>query len=588
METGSETERVMEKSPLIFTIIGGGLAGTAMLCQFVAAFRSGLLKKRERPPSIEIHIIEKNRVFGPGFPHSDQNAMPFHLINMCARDMSILFSKPNDFQSWADRHCHPREKRVPDFMEFGHKRLSPDPECHHYPRPTMGEYLKARFKQAVLKAEGMGIRVRLYPGHEVVNLWEKADDRVQIEVLNLDSGKEMALSANRVLLATGHWFVERNDLRYFASPWPAALLQSHIPEDAKVAIIGTSLSAIDAVLTLTAQGTFSETASGELRYRTTEKPRYLTLYSRKGLFPAVRGQRGSYKNRFLTPEKIQGLINGKKDLALEDLFALLDMDLKEAYGRPFPWKDVMDPNRTPAERLQKHIQDARHGDGPHGELIWQTVLQQVFPMVRELYLALSRKERMRFERDYSTLFFSHAAPMPMVNALKLKALMQSGILEVRPLRKKPSFKMKGDSFCFVYKGPKNETLTASHPFLVDARGQSRFYDQNPQALAVNLLKSGTVQIEPVALEPGEEEMKTGRAAKAPLNGTGSLWVDPFTHRVQRMGINGRVIISDLIYAVGAMTRGQIIDASMAHGSAVSTQTIALNWVDEIFSNRLNP
>jgi len=577
METGSETERVMEKSPLIFTIIGGGLTGTSMLCQFVGALQTSLQKKRECLASIEIHIIEKNRVFGPGFPHSDRNAMPFHLINMCARDMSILFPKPNDFQSWADRHFHPTAKRS-----------SPDPECHHYPRPTMGEYLKARFKQAVSKAESMGIRVRRYPGHEVVNLWEKADDRVQIEVLNLDSGKEMALVANRVLLATGHWFVERNDSRYFASPWPAGFLQSHIPEDANVAIMGTSLSAIDAVLTLTAQGTFSKTASGELRYRPTEKTRHLTLYSRRGRFPAVRGRRGSYRNQFLTPEKIQDLINGKKELALEDLFVLLDMDLKEAYGRPFPWKGVMDPDRTAAERLEKHIHEAQHGDGPRGELIWQTVLQQVFPMVRELYLTLSRKERVRFERDYGTLFFIHAAPMPMVNALKLKALMQSGILEVRPLRKKPSFKMKGDSFCFVYKGPNRETLTASHPFLVDARGQSRFYDRNPQALAVNLLQSGTVQIEPVALEAGEEKMKNGCPAESPLDGTGSLWVDPFTHRVRRMGINGRVTISDSIYAVGAMTRGQIIDASMAHGSAVSTQTIALDWVDQIFSDRLNP
>jgi uncharacterized NAD(P)/FAD-binding protein YdhS len=576
-----------KKNPIIFTIIGGGLTGTSMLCQFVEALQAGLLKKKRDLSSIEIHIIEKKQVFGPGFPHSDQNAMPFHLINMCARDMSILVSKPNDFQSWADRHHHPMTKRFSEVMETGGKRLSSDAECRHYPRPTMGEYLKARFRQAVSKAESMGIRVRLFPGHEVVNLWEKANSRVQIKVLNLESGREMALLANRVLLATGHWFVERNDQRYFASPWPAGFLQARIPEDAKVAIIGTSLSAIDAVLTLTAKGIFSETASGELRYRPTEKSRHLTLYSRKGLFPAVRGRRGPYKNRFLTPEKIQVLIHQKKELALEDIFALLSMDLKEAYGHPFPWKGVTDPERTPAERLQKHIHDARHGDGPHGELIWQTVLQQVFPMVRELYLALPRKERMRFGRDFSTLFFTHAAPMPMVNALKLKALMQSGILRVRQLLESPSFKMKGGHFCFVYKGPNSEKLTDTHPFLVDARGQSRFYNRNPQALATNLLKSGTVQIEPVVLETDTERMKNGRAAEARLEGTGSLWVDPFTHRVQCTGKNGRVIKSDSIYAVGAMTRGQIIDASMAHGSAVSTQTIALSWVDQIFSGRFN-
>jgi len=581
-----KNERPHEKKPLIFTIIGGGLTGTSMLCQFVEALQAGLLKEKRDLSSIEIHIIEKKQVFGPGFPHSDQNAMPFHLINMCARDMSILVSKPNDFQSWTERHHHPMVKRFPEVLETGGKRLSPDPECRHYPRPTMGEYLKARFKQTVSKAESMGIRVRLFPGHEVINLWEKANTQVQIKVLNLESGREMALLANRILLATGHWFVERNEVRYFASPWPADCLQSHIPENAKVAIMGTSLSAIDAVLTLTAKGTFSDTASGELHYQPTEKTRHLTLYSRKGLLPSVRSRRGPYKNRFLTPEKIQVLINRKKELELEDLFALLNMDLKEAYGRPFPWKGVMDPERTPAESLQKHIDDARHGDGPHGELIWQTVLQQVFPMVRELYLALPRKERMRFERDFSTFFFTHAAPMPMVNALKLKALMQAGILQVRQLLKSPSFEMKGDLFCFVYKGPNSEKLTDTHSFLVDARGQSRFYNRNPQALAANLLKSGTVQIEPVVLETGKKGMKYGRPAEVPLDGTGSLWVDPLTHRVQRTGINGHATISDSIYAVGAMTRGQIIDASMAHGSAVSTETIALNWVDQIFSGRL--
>lgn len=576
-----------KKSPLIFTIIGGGLTGTSMLCQFVAALQTGFLKKQRKPSSMEIHILEKNQIFGPGFPHSDRNAMPFHLINMCARDMSILVSKPNDFQSWADRHRQKTEKRFSEALEIGDKWLSPDPECRHYPRPTMGEYLKARFRQAVSKAESMGIRVRLFPGHEVVDLWEKAKNRVQVKVLNLESGSEMALVANRVLLATGHWFVDRNDLNYFASPWPAGFLQARIPEDAKVAIIGTSLSAIDAVLTLTAQGTFSDNASGELRYRPAERTRHLTLYSRKGLLPSVRGRRGPYQNRFLTPKKIQALINQEKELTLEDLFALLKMDLKEAYGRPFPWKGVTDPEGTPAERLQKHIHDARHGDGPHGELIWQTVLQQIFPMVRELYLVLPRKERMRFERDFSTLFFTHAAPMPMVNALKLEALMQSGILRVRQLLESPSFKMRGDLFCFVYKGPNREKLNDTHPFLVDARGQSRFYNRNPQALAANLLKSGTVQIEPVVPETGEERMKKGPTAEAPPEGTGSLWVDPFTHGVQRAGINGRVTTSESIYAVGAMTRGQIIDASMAHGSAVSTETVALNWVDEIFSGRLN-
>jgi hypothetical protein len=163
--------------------------------------------------------------------------------------------------------------------------------------------------------------------------------------------------------------------------------------------------------------------------------------------------------------------------------------------------------------------------------------------------------------------------------------MQSDIVRVRQVFENPSFKMKNGLFCFVYKGPYGEKLTDTHRFVVDARGQSRFYNRNPQTLAVNLLKSGTIQIEPLVLENHKTRMNNGCAAETPSGGTGSLWVDPSTHRIRRTEMNGRVVKSESIYAVGAMTRGQIIDASMAHGSAVSTQTIAENWVDQIFSDR---
>ena len=47
-------------------------------------------------------------------------------------------------------------------------------------------------------------------------------------------------------------------------------------------------------------------------------------------------------------------------------------------------------------------------------------------------------------------------------------------------------------------------------------------------------------------------------------------------------MNGRVIKSESIYDVGAMTRGQINNVSMAHGSAVSTNTITQDWITQIF------
>ncbi len=571
------------RKKLSFCIIGGGLTGTAMLCQFVSALQNAPQRKETLWRAIEIHVIEKNEAFGPGFPHSDQYAMPCHLLNMCARDMSILSGEPNDFQSWVNRNARQLEERFPTLLVNAGLTEEPDPACRFYPRPVMGEYLKSSFNKAVAEAKTLGIGVRLLPCHEVTNVREEKSGRVRVEALSLKLKKAITLLADRVLLATGHWFDRKNDSPYFASPWPAESLQSQIPEGANVAVIGTSLSAIDAVLTLTADGDFSRSASGELIFHPSCRPRHLYLYSRRALLPAVRGRNGPYRNRYFSPDNIRNLIVQKGGLTLKYLFALLNEDLERAYGRPFPWKDIVDPAGTVPERLQKQIHDAENGDGPGGALLWQTVLQQVFPVVRKLYQALSQKERLRFERYYSTLFFVHAAPMPMINALKLLALVQSGIVEVRQLMENLPNEMKGDLFPFVFKGPKGEKMTDSHPFVVDARGQNRFYDRNPEALAVNLLKSGTVEIEPLARNlPGEKSRdRPEHDPKKQSGGTGSLWVDPDTHCVLRTGEDGNTIASNTLYAVGAMTRGQIIDASMAHGSAVSTYRIAQDWVTQI-------
>ena len=50
---------------------------------------------------------------------------------------------------------------------------------------------------------------------------------------------------------------KKNDQQnYFFSPWPAQELRRRVPVGKKVAIIGTSLSAIETLLTLSSEGEF--------------------------------------------------------------------------------------------------------------------------------------------------------------------------------------------------------------------------------------------------------------------------------------------------------------------------------------------
>jgi hypothetical protein len=108
---------------------------------------------------------------------------------------------------------------------------------------------------------------------------------------------------------------------------------------------------------------------------------------------------------------------------------------------------------------------------------------------------------------------------------------------------------------------------------VDARGQRRSVESDPSTLIQNLLKKGVVElIKPFGSSSGKSSVQAGARP-------GSICIDPATHRVLRTKpLSSRCADSaggDFeLFAVGAMTRSQIIDASMAYGIARSTAAIA--------------
>jgi uncharacterized NAD(P)/FAD-binding protein YdhS len=125
---------------LTFAIIGGGLTGTAMLNQIVEKFRENIDLIKLNPSSIKIQIFEKQETLGPGFPYNDRNVMPFHITNMCATDLGILFGNAADFHEWVDHHQDSLQEQFPYFE----KASCGQGVCNHYPRAIMGAYLMDR------------------------------------------------------------------------------------------------------------------------------------------------------------------------------------------------------------------------------------------------------------------------------------------------------------------------------------------------------------------------------------------------------------------------------------------------------------
>ena len=562
-----------------FAIIGGGLTATAMLCRLVNRVRKKAEKRQLDPSKIRINVYEKQDIFGPGFPHSDRFALPFHITNMCAADMGILDGKPGDFQDWVIKNSDHLRNR---FYWFSDVTSGPDgtgEACNHYPRAVMGEYLKTRFQEAVQLAQKAGLAVRLYPGSEVVDL-RRNNVKFSLTIKDLVSGKYFSGNADRVLLATGHWFERNNQDGYFTSPWPAEKLCRNIPQGERVAIIGTSLSAIETLLTLTSEGEFIRSAAGELVYEPPKSPRWFFLYSRKGLLPKVRGKIGNHKNIFLNHENLDRLLSDNRgELTLDTIFKLLDSELKNAYGQAIDWSDVVSPNGRPVDLLQGYLEDAIKGDGPRGELIWQTILHQSFVMVKEIYLNLTLEDRMRFDKEYTSVFFTHAATQPVVNAEKLLALMKAGFVDVLKLGN--NYRLNKDDvkncYEFVYSDVRGNVRRDAYRYVVDARGQQKSLETNSSPLLRNLLTSGIVQIEEI--RPVDQTKHSGQDDASELEAagrykTGSIWIDPETHQIIQLGPGKKTTTSSGIYAVGAITRGQIISASMAQGIVEATSRIS--------------
>ena len=223
----------------VVVIIGAGFSG--------AALAGHLLQLGRRAPRVV--LVEKTGRFGPGLAYS--TADPRHLLNVRAAAMTADPSRPDDFVEW--------------MRERGHEQT---PGLAFAPRSTYGAYLEATLRRAMRVAEPGAI--------ELVR--EAAIDCIMTEQgarVRLGSGRE--LDCDAVVLATG------NQPAAAPSPFAAADLidpwdhraLAQIRSDEDVLCLGTGLTLIDTVLSLTA----------------TPRTGWIFALSRRGLSPRSHAER---------------------------------------------------------------------------------------------------------------------------------------------------------------------------------------------------------------------------------------------------------------------------------------------------------
>jgi uncharacterized NAD(P)/FAD-binding protein YdhS/predicted metal-dependent enzyme (double-stranded beta helix superfamily) len=287
-------------------IIGGGFTGTMTLAN---------LLRLGNQSNIPLHIIliDRQPAIGDGIAYRTND--PRHLLNVPAARMSAWPDLPNDFLTFAqsiDPSINPG-----DFL----------------PRKIYGQYIRKT----------------------LLNLAESAPDHLSVEVLRdeatnlsqktsatwtIQTTAGRTIHADLTVLTIGHrppndpfgkrWSGPRH--RFVADPW-AALVLSQIGPDEPVLLLGSGLTAVDAILTL---GRSTRTAP-------------LFVISRRGLMPQPHAPQP--KPPADLSQLLAHWLNPSTPLTIRNLVRTLRQEIKTAAQSGTDWQQIFDALRPAVPQL---------------------------------------------------------------------------------------------------------------------------------------------------------------------------------------------------------------------------------------------
>jgi len=266
-------------------VVGGGCAG-------VLATRELLRGGDDR-----VVLIEPDE---PGGGLAYGSARPWHLLNSRAGAMSADPDDPGHFARWAG--------------------ISPESFA---PRTVYGSYLENVFART---AGDHGDRLSI--------VRDRAARLVSRQIYTEKSGH---IAADEIVVAIGNPTAARpaaldGHPDYVADPWRPGVLQA-IPSDVPVLLIGAGLTAVDVVLTLTADG---------------NRDAPITAVSRRGQLPLTHSAE-------LSPPS---------DLSLDEPGTLRDLvrSVRKAAADAGDWRAVVDGLRPSIDRLWGNLTPEEQDD----------------------------------------------------------------------------------------------------------------------------------------------------------------------------------------------------------------------------------
>ena len=406
-------------SPRTYAIVGAGFSGMAVAV--------GLLQRLQGPA--RVYLINRSLSFGRGLAYGTNS--PSHLLNVPAGRMSL------------------DPKHETGFTDFLASRGLPYRAGDFVPRSLYGDYLERSLLRAQAAAAD-GVKLELVEA-EVLGIEAIAGSGKQALRLNPDR----VIEATEVILALGnftpqppstaspaHW----NGGALVNDVWSHGVLDS-LPPDASVMLVGTGLTAYDAVLRLLDQGHRGP----------------ITMLSRRALLPQPhREQETPPAPGIVPPDFLAGETSVRTQLRrLREL-------VRRAAAEGHDWRDVIGGLR------------------PHTPRLWQ-----------QLDLR-GRKQFLRHLMPYWDTHRHRAAPAIFK---RMRAAMDTGQLSVLQGRLVDAVAQEGAGGVQVTWKQRGtgRAVTSTYAAVVNCTGPSSDLRRVRDPLIAHLRDTGALSVDPLAL-----------------------------------------------------------------------------------------
>jgi len=369
-------------------VVGFGATGLSFLAQF--------LENLEAPDRFELFFFDASS-HGLGDAYREQAAS--NLMNTSVEVTSLFEEKPDDFLHWLNENPSAWKELFPSKVSFDGKEL--------VPRILFGRYLSARRAQLLEQAAHVGLAVQVH-ALEITDLQTSAE---KYRLVSPSSDFDVDV----VLLFTGCYkrplFPSlEGKPGYIGSIYREKLSQEQIGQDANVLVLGTKLSAIDAVLQV---ATLCPNAK-------------ITVASRTGEFPAPNlaiDLKRAQPNRWLNREAFDAKRKENPSLPVEDLIYGLTLNALRDAGSPWEIETFLQEN--PIERLSLQIEKVDSGLAAYEKLVLPLA-----QLLENVWWDLDKSERAAILKKYFRTIMHYVGAFPAENARRVLSLIESGQLHV--------------------------------------------------------------------------------------------------------------------------------------------------------------